>query len=179
MHRFVTVAGFAAIYLVLVKVLHLNLILSRTTAAGGDMGSHHYIDTFLREHLLPHGQVTGWATGWFAGLPMLTFYFPLPYVLIAALTPLVGNQIAFKLVTASGLLLLPLTCWGAFRVLRLPEPAPLLAAAASVPFLFMTSYTIYGGNIASTMAGEFPFALSFALLPLALAVLWRMVQNGR
>jgi hypothetical protein len=178
MHRFVTVAGFAAIYLVLVKVLHLNLILSRTTAAGGDMGSHHYIDTFLREHLLPHGQVTGWATGWFAGLPMLTFYFPLPYVLIAALTPLVGNQIAFKLVTASGLLLLPLTCWGAFRVLRLPEPAPLLAAAASVPFLFMTSYTIYGGNIASTMAGEFPFALSFALLPLALAMLWRVAEHG-
>ncbi|HYT27357.1 MAG TPA: 6-pyruvoyl-tetrahydropterin synthase-related protein, partial [Actinomycetota bacterium] len=178
MHRAVTVAAFVGIYLILVKVLHLNLILSRTTAAGGDMGSHHYIDTFLREHLLPHGQVTGWATGWFAGIPMLTFYFPLPYVLIAALTPLLGNQIAFKLVTASGLFLLPLTCWGAFRVLRLPEPAPLLAAAASVPFLFMTSYTIYGGNIASTMAGEFPFALSFALLPLALALLWRLAETG-
>ena len=177
-HRAATVAAFVAIYLILVKVLHLNLIFSRTTAAGGDMGSHHYIDTFLREHLLPHGKVTGWATGWFAGIPMLTFYFPLPYTLIAALTPLVGNQIAFKAVSASGLFALPLTCWGAFRVLRLPEPAPLLAAAASVPFLFMTSYTIYGGNIASTMAGEFPFALSFSLLPLTLALLWRLVEEG-
>lgn len=177
-HRAATVAVFAAIYLVLVKVLHLNLIFSRTTAAGGDMGSHHYIDTFLRENLLPHGKVTGWATGWFAGIPMLTFYFPLPYALISALTPLAGNQIAFKVVSASGLFALPLTCWGAFRVLRLPEPAPLLAAVASVPFLFMTSYTIYGGNIASTMAGEFPFALSFSLLPLTLAVLWRLVEEG-
>jgi 6-pyruvoyl-tetrahydropterin synthase related domain len=179
-HRALTVATFAAIYLVLVRVLHLNLILSRTTAAGGDMGSHHYIAEFLRENLLPRGKVTGWAPGWFGGIPMLTFYFPLPYTLIAALSPLVGSQVAFKVVTASGLFALPLTCWGAFRVLRLPEPAPILAAAASMPFLFMTSYTIYGGNIASTMAGEFPFAFSFALLPLALALIWRVVEeNGR
>jgi 6-pyruvoyl-tetrahydropterin synthase related domain len=179
-HRALTVATFAAIYLVLVRVLHLNLILSHTTAAGGDMGSHHYVAAFLREHLLPRGRVTGWAPGWFAGLPMLTFYFPLPYTLIAALSPLLGSQVAFKVVTASGLFALPLTCWGAFRVLRLPEPAPILAAAASMPFLFMTSYTIYGGNIASTMAGEFPFAFSFALLPLALALIWRVVEeNGR
>jgi hypothetical protein len=174
------VATFAAIYLVLVRVLHVNLILSRTTAAGGDMGSHHYVAEFLREHLLPRGRVTGWAPGWFGGIPMLTFYFPLPYTLIAALSPLVGSQVAFKVVTASGLFALPLTCWGAFRLLRLPEPAPILAAAASMPFLFMTSYTIYGGNIASTMAGEFPFAFSFALLPLALALIWRVVEeNGR
>jgi 6-pyruvoyl-tetrahydropterin synthase related domain len=179
-HRALTVATFAAIYLVLVRVLHLNLILSHTTAAGGDMGSHHYVAAFLREHLLPRGRVTGWAPGWFGGIPMLTFYFPLPYTLIAALSPLVGSQVAFKVVTASGLFALPLTCWGAFRVLRLPEPAPILAAAASMPFLFMTSYTIYGGNIASTMAGEFPFAFSFALLPLALALIWRVVEeNGR
>jgi 6-pyruvoyl-tetrahydropterin synthase related domain len=180
MHRALTVAAFAAIYLVLVRVLHVNLILSRTTAAGGDMGSHHYVAEFLREDLLPRGKVTGWAPGWFAGIPMLTFYFPLPYTLIAALSPLLGSQVAFKVVTASGLFALPLTCWGAFRVLRLPEPAPILAAAASMPFLFMTSYTIYGGNIASTMAGEFPFAFSFSLLPLALALIWRVVEeNGR
>jgi hypothetical protein len=186
-HRVLTVIGFVAIYFVLVRILHLNLILSRTTAAGGDMGSHHYIDTFLRKDLLPHGKITGWAPGWFGGIPMLTFYFPLPYVAIAALTPVLGNQIAFKLVTALGPLLLPLTCWAAFRLLRLREPAPLLAACASVVFLFMSQigpaqtdqFNIWGGNIASTMAGEFPFALSFALLPLALALLYRSAEEGR
>lgn len=183
--RMLTAATFVAIYYVLSRVLHLNLIFTRTTASGGDMGSHHYIDYFLRKDLLPHGQITGWAPGWYAGIPMLTFYFPLPYLLIAALTPLLGNQIAFKLVTASGLLLLPLTCWGAFKLLRLREPAPLLAAVASVVFMMMTQLTptqvfqIYGGNIASTMAGEFPFALSFALLPLAFALLYRAVEEGR
>jgi hypothetical protein len=185
-HRVLTVVTFVAIYLVLIKVLHVNLILSRTTAAGGDMGSHHYIDTFLRKELLPHWRITGWAPGWYAGLPMLTFYFPLPYVAIAALSPLLGNQIAFKLVTAAGPLLLPLTCWAAFRLLRLREPAPLLAACGSAVFLMMYQigpttndlFTIWGGNIASTMAGEFPFALSFALLPLALAMLYRSVEEG-
>jgi hypothetical protein len=177
--RGLTLATFATIYVVLVRVLHLNLILSRTTAAGGDMGSHHYIDTFLRQQLLPHGRITGWAPGWYAGIPMLTFYFPLPYVLIAALTPLLGNQVAFKLVTTFGLFGLPLTCWGAFKVLRLPDPAPLLAAVAGTAFLFLTSFQIYGGNIQSTMAGEFPFALSFSLLPLALALLFRVAEDGR
>ena len=40
-------------------------------------------------------------------------------------------------------------------------------------------FTIWGGNIASTMAGEFPFSISFALLPLALAVLWRVCEDGK
>jgi 6-pyruvoyl-tetrahydropterin synthase-like protein len=183
--RGLTVLAFGAIYLVLLKTLQWNLILSRTTAAGGDMGSHHYVATFLREELLPRGRVSGWAPGWFGGIPMLTFYFPLPYVLIALLTAPLGDQVAFKLVTALGLLALPVTCWAAFRVLRLREPAPLLAACAATVFLFMAQvtpsqqFTIWGGNIASTMAGEFPFSISFALLPLALAVLWRVCEDGK
>jgi 6-pyruvoyl-tetrahydropterin synthase related domain len=183
--RGLTVLTFGAIYLILLKALHWNLILSATTAAGGDMGSHHYVATFLREELLPRGRVTGWAPGWFAGIPMLTFYFPLPYALIAALTLPLGDQVAFKVVTVLGLLALPATCWGAFRVLRLREPAPLLAACGACVFLFMSQvtptqqFTIWGGNIASTMAGEFPFSISFALLPLALAVLWRVCEDGK
>jgi 6-pyruvoyl-tetrahydropterin synthase-like protein len=183
--RGLTVLTFGAIYVVLLKTLHWNLILTRTTAAGGDMGSHHYVATFLRDDLLPRWRVTGWAPGWFAGIPMLTFYFPLPYVLIAALTLPLGDQVAFKLVTVLGLLLLPVTCWASFRVLRLREPVPLLAACGACVFLFMTQvtpdqpFTIWGGNIASTMAGEFPFSISFALLPLALAVLWRVCEDGK
>jgi hypothetical protein len=183
--RALTVLTFGAIYLVLLKTMQWNLILRATTAAGGDMGSHHYVATFLREDLLPRGRVTGWAPGWFAGIPMLTFYFPLPYVLIAVLSLPLGDQVAFKLVTVLGLLALPLTCWGAFRLLRLREPAPLLAACGACVFLFMSQvtptqqFTIWGGNIASTMAGEFPFSISFALLPLALALLWRVCEDGK
>jgi hypothetical protein len=70
-------------------------------------------------------------------------------------------------------------------VLRLREPAPLLAACGACVFLFMAQvtptqqFTIWGGNIASTMAGEFPFSISFALVPLALAVLWRVCEDGK
>jgi 6-pyruvoyl-tetrahydropterin synthase related domain len=183
--RVLAVLAFGTIYLVLLRSLHWKLILTQTTAAGGDMGSHHYVATFLREELLPRGRVTGWAPGWFGGIPMLTFYFPIPYALIALLTLPLGDQVAFKLVTALGILLLPATCWAAFRVLRLREPVPLLAACAAAVFLFMSQvtpteqFTIWGGNIASTMAGEFPFSISFALLPLALAVLWRVCEDGK
>ena len=91
----------------------------------------------------------------------------IPCVLIALLSGPLDPQVAFKVVSASGLFALPLSAWGAFRVLRFREPAPTFAALATLPFLFMTSYTIYGGNIASTMAGEFPFSVSFALLPIS------------
>ena len=47
--------AFGAIYLVLLRSLHWKLILTQTTAAGGDMGSHHYGRRYLREELLPRG----------------------------------------------------------------------------------------------------------------------------
>ncbi len=39
-------------------------------------------------------------------------------------------------------------------------PGPPMLAVATVFFLFDSRFTIYGGNIASTMAGEFAFAIS-------------------
>ena len=33
-------------------------------------------------------------------------------------------------------------------------------AVATLPFLFNTSYTIEGGNLTSTLAGEFSFSLA-------------------
>jgi hypothetical protein len=48
--------------------------------------------------------------------------------------------------------------------MRFPGPACL--AVATLPFLFDRTFTIYGGNVASTLAGEYSFsiALAFALL---------------
>ena len=47
---------------------------------------------------------------------------------------------------------------------------PELLALAGLIFLFDESFSIYGGNVKSTMAGEFSFsiALSFAMLGLGL-----------
>ena len=106
-------------------------------------------------------------------------------MLIAALTLPLGDQVASSLVVVLGVLALPVTCWGAFRVLRLlagPAAGRLrgLRVPVHVPGHPDPAVPRSGdGNIASTMAGEFPFSISFALLPLAMAVLWRVCEDGK
>jgi hypothetical protein len=73
--------------------------------------------------------------------------------------------VAFKLVTALGPVMLPVAAYAFARGIEAKWPAPPLFAVATLPYLFFTGYTIYGGNLASTLAGEFSFtiALCFAL----------------
>ncbi len=40
--------------------LGLGNLLTDSTPAGGDMGAHVWGPAFLRDHLLPHGQISGW-----------------------------------------------------------------------------------------------------------------------
>ena len=54
-----------------------------------------------------------------------------------------------------------------------------MAAAAAGAFVFMESYTIYGGNIASTLAGEFSYSWSFALSLVYLGLLVKAVKDDR
>src|SRR5437868_6224309 len=91
--------------------LHWHLLLANTTTAGGDMGAHVWGPAYLRDHLLPHGRLTGWAPDWYAGFPALTFYFPLPSLLIVALDVVLPYGIAFKLVAVSGLVTLPVSVY--------------------------------------------------------------------
>ncbi|MBI4734436.1 MAG: hypothetical protein HY779_06495, partial [Rubrobacteridae bacterium] len=125
------------------------------------------------------GRITGWSPGWYAGFPMLAFYFPLPFLLIAALSAIIKFQIAFKLITVLGIFLLPITTYTAFRVLGFKFPLPVIAAGMALPFLFMESYTIYGGNILSTLAGEFGYSISFSLSILFIALLHRDIGDRR
>ena len=173
------VLGFTVIYAVLLYFYRPELLLSPTTTAGGDTGAHHYVAYFLIKHLLPNGRITGWSPGWYAGFPMLSFYFPLPFLVIAALSTVIKYQVAFKIGTVLGVFLLPATTYLAFRVLGFKFPLPLVAAGFTLPFLFMESYSIYGGNILSTLAGEFGYMLSFSLSILFTALLYRDVHEQK
>src|ERR1700758_4334975 len=66
--------------------LHPSKLLLDTTPAGGDMGAHVWAPWFLKNHLLVHGRISGWAPDWYDGFPALTFYFPGPYLAIALLS---------------------------------------------------------------------------------------------
>ena len=52
-------------------------------------------------------------------------------------------------------------------------------AVATVPFLFDRYFTIWGGNVPSTLAGEFSFSLGLAIGLLFLGVLARGLETGR
>ncbi len=86
---------------------------------------------------------------------------------------------AFKLVTIAGLLTLPAAAYAFGRLADLAFPGPALLAVATVPFLFDRNFTIYGGNVASTLAGEFAFSISLSLCVVYLGVVVRGLRTGR
>ena len=87
--------------------------------------------------------------------------------------------VAFKIVTVMGLLATPPAAYYLARSMRLGKHISLIAAGAGVVFAFFESYSIYGGNIASTLAGEFAYSWSFALSLFYLGLLIRAVRDDR
>ena len=134
-----------------------------TYTSGGDMGSHTWAPWYMKHHLLPHGRFSGWAPDWYDGFPAFTFYFPFPAILIVLLSFLIPYAVAFKLGTVAGVVGMPIAAWAYGRLARLPFPVPACLAAATLPFLFDTGFTIFGGNIASTLAGEYMFSVGLSL----------------
>ena len=158
--------------------LHPNLLVTDTTPAGGDMGAHVWAPAWLRDSLLHNGRLTGWTPDWYAGFPAYHFYMVVPALLIVALDVVLPYAIAFKLVTVLGVATIPVSAWAMGRLARLPFPAPPLLAVATLPFLFDKSFSIYGGNIASTLAGEFSFSIALSLTLVYFGVLARGLRTG-
>jgi hypothetical protein len=154
-----------------------RLLLRNTTPAGGDTGAHVWWPAYLQDHLLPW-HLAGWSPDFFAGFPAGQFYFPLPALLIVGLNLFAPYNVAFKLITASGPLLMPVGAYWFARGIRAPNPAPAALAVAATGFVFFTGdpgmagfdrgtiafdQHIMGGNLASTLAGEFSYTLAVAL----------------
>jgi hypothetical protein len=159
--------------------LHPSLLLSDTTPAGGDMGAHVWAPAYLRDTLLPQGRLTGWTPDWYAGFPAFQFYMILPSLAIALLSFLIPYGTAFKLVAVSGVVSMPVSAYLFGRLSRLPVPAPALLSVAATLYLFDRSFSIYGGNIASTLAGEFAFSISLSFALVYLGMLSRTLETGR
>jgi|GEM_PF-276317 len=170
---------FLFIYVMLFLCFPPTELFKNTTTNGGDMGAHNYAAKFFIDNLLPNFRMSGWDMGWFAGMPMLTFYFPLPFLLIALLSKVFVYNVAFKLVTVLGSLMLPAALYLFGRLFRFKFPYPQLAAVGAMAFLYMKSFSIYGGNFLGTFAGEFSYSISFALVFIFLATLYRGSENGK
>ena len=177
LETWVGVGVVAACCLFVLFQLQPDLLLRNTTPTGGDTGAHVWWPAYLRDTLLPHGRIAGWAPDWYTGFPAGQFYFPLPALLIVAIDTILPYSVAFKLITALGAVALPAAAYAFGRGLRAPSPAPALFAVGATVFLFFKgdpgtdpgstgiagNQHIMGGNLASTFAGEFSFTLALAL----------------
>jgi len=163
--------GLLAITLALLDYIRPALLLLPTFAAGGDMVCHYPTLAYFQEQLLPRLRLHGWYAGAYLGQPLLLYYFPVPFLIMAALTPAFGMPVAFKLGTALGVFLLPFCAYFCFRWLGFRFPGPLFGALAGFVFLLVEENPIWGGTIPSTLAGEFSYTygIGFALLFLGLA----------
>ena len=159
--------------------LHPAGILSDTMAVGGDTPAHNYLASQLKTQLIESGRIIGWSPGWWGGFPLFQFYFCLPYLLISILSTILPFNIAFKLVSVSGMLLLPASAFFAARRMRLTFPLPVLLAISTIVLLFDTSHTMWGVNIYSTLAGMIANSLSFAIMLVFVASAARDCDTGR
>ncbi len=165
--------------LIILSVLHPDLILRNNTPTGGDMGAHVWGPAYLRDVLLPHWRLTGWSMDWYAGLPAYRFYMVIPALAIVALDVVLPYGIAFKLIVVSGLIAFPWCAYFMGRITKLAYPLPELMVIGATFFLLDESFTIYGGNIASTMAGEFSHSISLAFALLGLGLFSRGLDDGK
>ncbi len=165
--------------LLVLGTLHPELILRDNTPTGGDMGAHVWGPAYLRDVLLPHWRVNGWSMDWYAGFPAYRFYMVVPALMVVLVDLVVPYGIAFKIVVVAGLVAFPFCAWLMGRLARLASPLPELMAIGATMFLYDESFTIYGGNIASTMAGEYSFSLALAFALVSFGLFARGLETGQ
>ncbi|MGH9007202.1 MAG: hypothetical protein ACRDV6_05740, partial [Acidimicrobiales bacterium] len=174
-----TLAVIAGVIAVTVWQLHPSLLFANTTTTGGDTGAHFVMPAYLKSHLLGSGRLTGWDPSWYDGYPIYTFYFVVSDLLAALASYVIPYGIAFKLMTVLGSVLLPVAAWWCGRLFRLRSPGPAALAAATLPFLFDYTWTIYGGNLFSTLAGEYAYSLAIPLALVFLGLFARGLRTGK
>lgn len=165
------------IYAYLTDHVPFKLLFLNSITTGGDTASHYPSLVFMKEYLLPRGKLVGWSMGNYGGFPVFIFYFPLLFFIGALLSFLVPITVAFKIISIIGVLMLPICTYIMLRAMKLRDPAPILGALGSLPFLFNESHSMWGGNFLSNYAGEFTYAFSFALTFVLLGFLFGILRD--
>ena len=164
-------------FLVLVLFLRVDLVFQNNTPTGGDMGAHIVaIDTFIKD-FIPNFQINGWSNDWFSGYPLYYFYFPLPAIITFFFNLIFPFGVAFKIMVVMSMILVVYSIEKLMR--NTPNQISIFGATAGLFYVFTESFTIYGGNLASTLAGQFSFAYSLAFANLSIFYLIKSKNNFR
>lgn len=169
----------ALLALFFVWILNPVLLTLRTTPTGYDLGAHLVPLREAITRLLPTGRLHGWSHGWFAGYPLYYFYFPLPALLTGLLSTVLSFEVATKLMSVAGIVLLPFGALALARGLGLAGWKAGLLAVATAAMGLMQSNLHLGGNLTSTLAGEFSYGLSFTLSLVYLGLVLRAADRER
>ena len=164
-------------YLLAILILRLDLVFLNTMPTGGDMGAHVVPIKFFIDNFITNFKINGWSNDWFAGYPLYYFYFPLPAVITFILNLFFTYSIAFKLMVIGSILI---TIYSFEKLLRKSnEKFSIFGFIAGLTYVLTESFTIYGGNLASTLAGQFSFTYSIAFANLAIAVITKSSNKNK
>lgn len=170
--------AFAAL---IASVAGLRFLNSGNWPSGGDAASH-LLYAWLYGDELFSGRIIPWVPEVFAGMPFLSYYFPLPFIVIATLSKVMGVALAFKWGSFLAAMLLPGAVFLAGRRwLALPWPAAILGGLGTLAFVLHEQNSIWGGNLLSTFSGEFAYGygLIFAVLAMIAWVRALHMDMGR
>ena len=140
--------------------LRLELVFSDLLPTGGDMGAHIVPTKFFVTELFNNFKLSGWSQDWFAGYPVYYFYFPLPPIITSLLSFLFPFSISFKTMVLISQILLVISIEMLMR--NNSKEFSFYGFGVGLLYLLTESFTIFGGNLASSLAGQYSFTYSIA-----------------
>lgn len=174
------VAVTLTIALLIASALGIPYLNSSNWPTGGDTASHLLYAKLYADDFLFSGHVLPWMPEVFAGFPYLSYYFPLPFIVIALLSKVIGFAQAFKWGAFLAVMLLPGAVYaGSRRLLRFSWPAALFGALGALAYLVHEQNSIWGGNLLSTLSGEFAYSYSMLFAVLAMMAWARAIHLRR
>jgi len=174
-----TLITFFLIYLIFAIRLDLSLIFKDTILTGGDSASWLQPVEHLRDHLIPNFKLFGWTQSNFFGYNEFQFYFIPPFLFAVILSIFLPLTISLKIATLIGIFTLPIAFYFSVQKITKNLWASLIGAALSLIFLFNESYTMYGGNFLSTLAGEFSYSFSLSIFVFFVGVCYETFEKNK
>lgn len=161
-----------------IAVLNPVWLMANRLPTGGDTASHVFYAAQFCAYFPIHG-LTQWLPEVFGGLPFLSYYFPLPFIVVYVLSFCLPFALAFKwsmflaaVALPASVYLMGITCFCFSRL------ASAFAALATLAFLLHEQNSIWGGNLLSVLAGEFCYSYGM-LFSLLTGAVWIKALQGR